>query len=443
MFTQIPQNTFIIKAPRIENTRVIYSYSYQSFSFTETHDFPFPVTDSPALRMLTIATSLSYYKLHLAPTIHIAWKLTRDEQTFWQWVIKNGFSELIYTNKLHWDIVDRVKITCEDGAIPVHHPTDELFTEGAYAGIGGGKDSSLVVTLLQKMNIPVFGYATKVRSIPLLHENTQSLGVPFEEITRTLDPQLHTLKENVYLGHIPISLLYACTGVVLAHAKKIKYVLVGNESSADAPNTIWLGRPVNHQWSKTSEFEQKIQAFVRSHVHPSITYASLLRPFASLQIVKLYAALCGHTFAHISSCNRNFTVQDTNTNRWCGKCAKCLGTYILMGPCTSATTRNTILGKDMYTDVELAPLLRELCGLEPVKPFDCVATTEETCYALAHDESFAGTSLASTLTHDDWVQIQERGAQAEHMLATRFPHYLDENLQTKLYATIDACASEL
>lgn len=428
---------FTIREPEIKGNEAIFRYTYADFAFTETHTFPFILEPNKALYALAIASSVSYYKLHLAKEIHVAWQLSAPEIVFWEWLFKNGFSELVFQNKLEWSVLDSLQITSE--ANP--HPTFDvaLLREKAIVGIGGGKDSSVAVTLLQKMNIEVLGFATETRNIPLVRENTNALCIPFLPVTRTLDPQLHTLRTGVYLGHIPISLVYAFTGIVIALHEKSAYVFVGNETSADESNTEWLGRDVNHQWSKSSTFEKTIQEFVHTTIHPSLTYASILRPFGGLRIAKMFTEMCPNTFSAFSSCNRNFTITKTQAHDsyWCGACAKCLGTYILLAPYISKDELHDIFPQTMAQDTSLLPLMRELVGLSSVKPFDCVATRAEMRVALhTLPEHVRVLPLFRGVTESEWQYIEGQAKNGTHYMTDTFPHFLPEAISAKLFAVL-------
>ncbi len=437
------EKVFTIHAPKVAENKAIYTYSYTdgatSFSFQEEHLFPFVISDSKALRALAIATSISYFKLHLATQIHIEWSLNDAEKEFWQWLFRNGFSELVYQNRLEWNVVDQIQITCEETGTTQPLETTSSYEPKAIVGIGGGKDSSLAVELLKRINVPVTGFATKVRSIPLLIENTQALSIPLLEVVRKTDPQLLTLKENVFLGHVPISLIYAFTGVVLAEHEQSKYVVVANETSADESNTEWLGRPVNHQWSKTSDFEKKVQDFVHQTISPEITYFSILRPLGGLRVTNLFAKLCPHVFPAFSSCNKNFTIEETGANRWCGVCAKCLGTNILLSPTLSLEKRAAIFGSDVYQNESLAPLLKELLGLSPVKPFDCVATRAEMCRAAIQSDDFKNSPLGKKLSPEEWISVESEAKHADSFLTHYHPHFIPKELNTRLRAIIETC----
>ncbi len=427
----IQARMFTIHTPLLEGPVATFRYSYkndaETFTFAESHTFPFELKDSKALRALAIASAVSYFKLHLSPHIHIGWSLSQDETSFWQWVFRNGFSELVYQNKLDWEIVDRIQIHSSTEVGPMYTGVGPL-EKRAIVGIGGGKDSSLAVEMLKKLHVNVEGFATKVRSIPLLKENAQALGIPLTEVVRKTDPQLLTLKENVYLGHIPISLVYACTGLVIAEHTRSMYVVVANETSADESNTEWQGRAVNHQWSKTSEFEKKFQDFVHQTISHGITYFSILRPYGGYKVTDLFSRTCAHVFNAFSSCNKNFTIEDHNKNRWCGACAKCLGTYMLLTPLLSKEVRLQIFGQDLLQNKELLPLAKELLGISPVKPFDCVATKGEMCFAIQGNIEFKESVLGGSISLDEWSTVSKIGQEGEKFTHTHHPHFIPEDL---------------
>lgn len=433
---------FTIHQPKIASNAVIFTYSYTngeaSFTFQEEHTFPFEMKDSRALQALAIATSVSYFKLHLAPCIHIDWTLSESEQDFWEWLFRNGFSELIYQNKLDWNIVNRIKITSSTEVGPMENTEVGPVYKKAVAGIGGGKDSSLAVELLKKLNIPTLGFATKVRTIPLLSENAKALNIPLYEVQRKTDPQLLTLKENLYLGHIPVSLIYALTGVLIAEYEKSSYVVVANETSADESNTEWQGRPVNHQWSKTSDFEKRVQSFITTSINPHIFYFSILRPIGGLAVTKLFAKMCEPVFDSFSSCNKNFTIEQSGANRWCGVCAKCLGTNLLLSGSVPLEKRIKIFGSDLYQNTQLESVFKELLGLSPVKPFDCVATRGEMCLATTLDQGIKSSPLGKTLSITEWRKVEVEAVKAKHWLYGYRLNFIPEEINGPLRAIIEA-----
>ena len=72
------------------------------------------------------------------------------------------------------------------------------------------------------------------------------------------------------------------------------------------------------------------------------------------------------------SCNAG-----SKTDSWCGKCPKCLFTWIILSPFLSKEKLVAIFGKDLMADESLRPIYEELNGTAAVKPFECVGTVEE------------------------------------------------------------------
>ena len=60
-------------------------------------------------------------------------------------------------------------------------------------------------------------------------------------------------------------------------------VVAGNSRSDDEPNVpSYLGRPVNHQWTKSFEFETAIGAYRDRWLPAAPGYSSPLRPLYEL-----------------------------------------------------------------------------------------------------------------------------------------------------------------
>ena len=67
----------------------------------------------------------------------------------------------------------------------------------------------------------------------------------------------------------------------------------------------------------------------------------------------------------------------SKTDSWCGKCPKCLFTWIIMSAFIPQNVLTDIFGKNLLKDKELIPILQQLNGEAEVKPFECVGTLEE------------------------------------------------------------------
>src|SRR5262249_36602289 len=147
-------------------------------------------------------------------------------------------------------------------------------------------------------------------------------------------------------------------------------IAVSNEESSNEKTTTYLGHEINHQYSKSYEFEKKFRVYVQQYISSQISYFSFLRPLGELQIAKLFSKMEKY-FPIIRSCNRGQT-----TNTWCCECAKCLSTFILLYPFLGEKIQK-IFPENLFEKESLVPILQSLIDPQIVRPFECVGTREE------------------------------------------------------------------
>ncbi len=139
---------------------------------------------------------------------------------------------------------------------------------------------------------------------------------------------------------------------------------------------------MNHQWSKSFEFEKLFQQYVRRYITPDITYFSLLRPVKEIAIIKQFTNYSKY-FGLFTSCNKNFQIVHRKVGSlWCGKCPKCAFVFLLLAVFLSKKEVVRIFGKNLFEDQSLLTVYKELLGLVGTKPFECVGTPDECRYAL-------------------------------------------------------------
>ena len=136
------------------------------------------------------------------------------------------------------------------------------------------------------------------------------------------------------------------------------------------------GSDVNHQYSKSIEFEADFREYVAQYLTEDVSYYSFLRPLSELQIACLFAEQPAY-FPVFRSCNAG-SKQDI----WCGECPKCLFAFIILSPFLTPEQLTAVFGKNLLEDPQLLPTLQALCGETAVKPFECVGTRDEVCMAL-------------------------------------------------------------
>ena len=192
---------------------------------------------------------------------------------------------------------------------------------------------------------------------------------------RQIDPKLLELNAQGFLnGHTPFSAMLAFYSVLLSAVTGIRDVALSNESSANEPTVP--GTNINHQYSKSLEFETDFRDYVHDWMGDSNHYYSHLRSLNELQIAERFARYPQY-FPVFKSCNVG-----SKENKWCGHCPKCLFAYIILSPFIPEEKLQEIFGHDLLNDPTLEQTFDELSGLSKIKPFECVGTVREVNEAL-------------------------------------------------------------
>ncbi len=214
------------------------------------------------------------------------------------------------------------------------------------------------------------------RDSELVDKIVVQAGVPLFKVKRYLDKKV--FDKHPYDGHIPISAVYAFVGVLYSVLYGYSNFIVANEYSSNFGNIKYKGINVNHQWSKSSEFEKLFQDYIRNFVVSGVNYFSLLRPFYEIRITKIFSKHKKY-FPYFSSCNKNFLISGGNLGNglWCGECAKCVFVFTLLSAFLKKNELLAIFKKNLFDDEALLPMFADILGLGNLKPFDCVGTFEE------------------------------------------------------------------
>jgi hypothetical protein len=378
---------FIYKKPVWEKERRQATFFYQLeygsevFNFTETLVFPInqPISNIPqnllnnALDNLSLALGISYYKLYCPKQIILeGMQLSKEQADFWNTVYTKGLGEFFYKNQI--DSRGLICFPFTDNVVPslVSLPRKER----SLVGIGGGKDSIVSAEFLKFLKKPFTGFVVETHAIK--EQVARLLGVDLIFVRREIDPKLFELnkKADVYNGHVPASSLYAFVGLMTALFYDYRYIIVSNEQSANYGNTEYLGEVINHQWSKSFEFESLFQEYVKHYITRDVEYFSLLRPFSELAIARRFANYPQY-FSVFSSCNRNFKITEKTNKKWCAECSKCVFTFAILSAFLPKQELINIFGQDLFNQTSLVATYKELLGVSKIKPFDCVGTPEE------------------------------------------------------------------
>ena len=322
---------------------------------------------------------VSYWKIACPKRVVVKpFALTESQKRFWKKLYYNGLGEFLYLNGITVSEAELMEI--ESLQLPMSFPGrmcegmesmgNIQFIEQTLVPIGGGKDSVVTLECLRR-EMPVIPMIVNPRGATL--NCVKTAGYQEDEfivINRTLDPTMLKLNAEGYLnGHTPFSALLAFISILVAFGSRSKYIALSNENSANE-NTV-PGTNINHQYSKSIEFESDFRSYVAENIGEEVQYFSFLRPLSELQIAKLFSQ-CEVYHPVFRSCNAG-----SKTDSWCGCCPKCLFTWIILSPFLSKEKLVAIFGKDLMADESLRPIFEELNGTAPVKPFECVGTVEE------------------------------------------------------------------
>ena len=312
---------------------------------------------------------VSYWKIACPKRVVVKpFSLTESQIAFWKKLYYNGLGEFLYLNGITVSETELMQI--ESVGSQPFAKTGLPLEERTLVPVGGGKDSVVTLECLRR-EMPVIPLIVNPRGATLNCVKTAGYGEnDFIVINRTLDPTMLKLNAEGYLnGHTPFSALLAFISVLAAFGSKSKYIALSNENSANESTVP--GTHINHQYSKSIEFERDFRNYVAVNLNDNVQYFSFLRPLSELQIAKLFAQ-CEAYHPVFRSCNVG-----SKTDSWCGHCPKCLFTWIILSPFLSRDKLTAIFGKDLMTDESLLPIFEELNGTAMVKPFECVGTVEE------------------------------------------------------------------
>ena len=374
---------------------------------------------------------VSYWKIACPKRVVVKpFALTETQKSFWKKLYYNGLGEFLYLNSISVSEADLMEI--ESGlpidsiSAPKTFPRNDMgsvrFEERTLVPIGGGKDSVVTLECLRR-EMPVIPLIVNPRGATLNCVKTAGYGEnDFIVINRTLDSTMLKLNAEGYLnGHTPFSALLAFISVLMAFGSRSKYIALSNENSANEATVP--GTNINHQYSKSIEFERDFRKYVAENLSDNVQYFSFLRPLSELQIAKLFSQ-CEAYHSVFRSCNVG-----SKTDSWCGHCPKCLFTWIILSPFLSREKLTAIFGKDLMADESLRPIFEELNGTAPVKPFECVGTVEEV-RACMNATSEAPELVPEPVEGREGPTVEEilNRFNNDHFLPEKFEHILKSRL---------------
>ena len=321
--------------------------------------------------------AISYFKSTCSPNMIIKCGYLDEEQISWyKDLIFNGLGELLYRNEINVSKDDFVDIKIEyNNTINI----DAFYDgKGNLIPVGGGKDSCVTLELLKnEEDNSCFIINPKGPS----NLCAQTAGYDEENIIvveRKIDPELIRLNNEGFInGHTPFSALVAFISYLCAYLSNKKNIVLSNESSANQPTVP--GTNVNHQYSKSYDFEKKFDLYVKKYFKIDLNYFSLLRGISEYQIGMLFSKYKKY-HQIFKSCNVG---SKTEPWTWCCNCPKCLFVFIILSPHLYKNELIDIFGQDLYEREDLLETFIDTIGEGNAKPFECVGTIEEAKFAIS------------------------------------------------------------
>lgn len=344
---------------------------------------------------------ISYWKPMCPPTVEIlCGELSEAEAGWWKKLYFGGLGEFFFTNGIRTTLKDFMTIKsagadCECDSFAEKGEVEKgearkSEAEPSFAEpfknrhfkiipVGGGKDSCVTMELTRDFSDKV--YCFTVNDQPAREESAACAGyfdARMIRTYRTLDKNMLELNARGFLnGHTPFSAIVAFLSAYCAYLIGAEHIVLSNESSANEGNlSSGTDFAVNHQYSKSYEFEKDFSFYLENSVGVPVRYFSLLRAFNELQIAKQFANFKKYHLV-FKSCNAG-----SKKNIWCDNCAKCLFVYIILTPFLTEDESVAVFGENLLSREDLKSIFDGLVGFSEVKPFECVGTHIEINAAL-------------------------------------------------------------
>ena len=322
---------------------------------------------------LGMVEAVSYWKSVCSPEFRImCGELNAEQILWWKKLWYNGLGEFFFVNEIETDIESFVTMHSL-GKFISSDETAGSPDDGCLVPVGGGKDSALSVETLKNAGMNCKCYTINGRCS--VTGTVKAAGFSEDDlitVKRIFDRSLLNLNSKGYLnGHTPFSAIVAFSAEITAYLNGLKYVVLSNESSANESTVV--GQSVNHQYSKSLEFESDFHNYEQKYLNTGAYYFSFLRPLAEFQIAKMFV---GHKkyLKIFRSCNLGGKV---SPDIWCSDCPKCLFVALILSPFVDNNELVEIFGKNLLEEEGMLDYFIELIGQSEHKPFECVGSIDE------------------------------------------------------------------
>lgn len=358
-----------------------------------------------AARLVHLLGGVSYFKAFAPSVVDLgSLALTDDEAALLRAFYVEGLGEYAVGNGL--DLT----------GLRFEHDRREPFPAGStrpapirpLVPFGGGIDSIVTTEAIRSVaaDTALFVLSSSATRYAAIEDAAAVTGLPIVRVERRLDDKILRSAELGYRnGHVPVTGMLSSIAVLAAVLAGRDAVVMSNEWSSSSPTVVIDGRPINHQWSKSMEFETRFRAVLAGSLVDAPDYFSWLRARSELWVARRFAAL--RDFHPVfRSCNLAFRVDPAQRHAtWCGRCDKCCFIDLILSPYLGAAELSAVFGgNEPLDDPALLDRFRALVGVVDLdKPFECVGDIEESRVAVrlaAARDDRAGSPVLEALVAD-------------------------------------------
>jgi hypothetical protein len=386
-------------------------------------------------RLILLLSGVSYYKAFI-PKVLTCRAFALDERTaeFLQTFYDKGLAEFAFRNgvSLHGQFRFQSNSAAQAAA-----PITVDLARKICVPVGGGKDSIVTIECLRHGDEPLMLFS--LGDAEPIAACIAAAKLPFIRVHRRLDAGLlHLNKTGALNGHIPITGILSAVALAAAVMSGCNAVAMSNEHSASAPNLSRDGFEINHQYSKSLEFERDFAQYIEDFISPNIRYFSLLRPLSEIEIARRFAKHRKY-FGVFRSCNTAFRqAREARGRHWCCNCPKCRFVFLALSPSVAKSDLIEIFGCNLLDDDTQSDGFAELCDLRANKPFECVGETSESAGVmsyLADHPDWRDDKVVRRL-NEEIPSLRHKGpAEFQALLEVRHPH----RVPAPYLAMLDGC----
>lgn len=368
-------SAFIIDGWTARGSEATFRYHSADLTFEEKVRFPVEIHDSPVvvrlLDLLAVVAGVSYAKAVAPTTVEFPTIDLSDAgydlvcQTY-----DEGMREFAFHNKL--PLTTSFVINDE--------PRGENYQGEARSGpgsplipFGAGRDSCVVASALRHLRPTLL----TIGENPYAQRIADTVSLPLLTASRTIDPRLIAMNESgAPNGHVPVTAINSLISLIVAELTGHTSVVMANEKSASQPTRIVDDIEINHQHSKSLEYEEAL-AIAADWAGSFVRYTSVLRNSSDYAISRAFATKCTDLHPLFMSCNQAM-LRDASrrSDGWCCNCPKCRGMFLSLAPFMSPEHITEIFGVDMLNDEKQIDDFHALMT-DDLKPFECVADVHE------------------------------------------------------------------